>query len=106
MALGTFWQRSEALPGSLKDTFRKFAHLKEVLPAMGYGDEQVRDLAATIQATPCDAVVIGTPSDLTHVLHLKVPSIVARYNLDIIPDHMGDLSALIDSFHARYESHY
>jgi len=52
--------------GSLKGVFEKFSHLKNVLPAIGYGEEQVKDLEATIKATPCDTIVIGTPSDFTH----------------------------------------
>lgn len=52
--------------GSLQDVFAKFQHLHNVLPAMGYGEAQVKDLEATIKATPCDTIVIGTPSDLTH----------------------------------------
>jgi len=88
--------------GSLKDTFRKFPHLKEVLPAMGYGDDQVRDLAATVEATPCDTVIIGTPSDLTHVLDVKVPSVVARYNLVVHPKHEEAFESLLDSFCHRF----
>lgn len=52
--------------GSLKSVFERFQHLHNVLPAMGYGEAQVKDLEATIKATPCDAIVIGTPSDFTH----------------------------------------
>lgn len=92
--------------GSLRETFTKFPHLKEVLPAMGYSDEQVRDLAATIHATPCDTVVIGTPSDLTHVLKLPVSSVVARYELAPLPEHMEDFSNLLDSFYGRYGIHH
>ena len=64
--------------GSLKGVFERFQHLHNVLPAMGYGEAQVKDLEATINATPCDAIVIGTPSDFTHgkyaapTLHLAV----------------------------------
>ncbi len=50
--------------GALADVFTRFPHLGPVLPAMGYGDQQLRDLVATIEATPCDAVVTGTPIDL------------------------------------------
>ena len=50
--------------GSLVDVFTRFPHLGAVLPAMGYGDEQLVDLVATIDATPCDVVVTGTPIDL------------------------------------------
>jgi len=52
--------------GSLVKVFERFSHLKNVLPAMGYGDEQVKDLEATIKAIPCDTIIIGTPADFTH----------------------------------------
>ena len=48
---------------------------------MGYGAQQVRDLAATIEATPCDAVVAGTPIDLSRVLQVGRPLTRARYEL-------------------------
>lgn len=88
--------------GSLKDTLTKFHHLKDVLPAMGYGEEQIADLAATVKATPCDTVIIGTPSDLTHVLDLQVPSVVARYNLEVLPEHNTRFCKLLDSITERF----
>ena len=67
--------------GSIKDTFKEYAHLGAVLPAMGYGKEQVGELEDTINATPCDVVVIGTPIDLRRLLHLNKPTIRAKYEL-------------------------
>ena len=55
--------------GSLRGVYEKFPHIGQVLPAMGYGDEQLEELAATIDATPCDVVVSATPIDLTAALH-------------------------------------
>jgi predicted GTPase len=54
--------------GSLRAVYEKYPHIGPVLPAMGYGDEQLAELAATIAATPCDVVVSGTPIDLTATL--------------------------------------
>lgn len=54
--------------GSLRAVFERYPHLGAVLPAMGYGDDQVAELARTIAATPCDAVVSGTPIDLRGAL--------------------------------------
>jgi len=67
--------------GSLMGVFEKFPHLEEVLPAMGYGAQQVRDLEATINAIECDAVVSGTPIDLARVVSIDRPLIRARYDL-------------------------
>jgi predicted GTPase len=93
--------------GSLVGTFEKFKHLKNVLPAMGYGPEQVKDLQDTIQATPCDTVIIGTPSDISHVLDLGKPSVVAKYNLAVVPEHSANFEKALDSFYERYyRSHH
>jgi predicted GTPase len=67
--------------GSLRETFRSFPHLTHVLPAMGYGREQLAELRATIAAVDCDVVVIATPIDLGRVLELEQPSVRVRYRL-------------------------
>ncbi len=67
--------------GSIKNTFKEYAHLGKVLPAMGYGKEQIRELEDTINATPCDMVIIGTPIDLRQLLHLNKSAIRAKYGL-------------------------
>jgi predicted GTPase len=68
--------------GSLKATFEKYRHLTQILPAMGYGDQQVADLQATIDQIPCDVVVIGTPIDLGNLITINKPSVRVRYELD------------------------
>jgi predicted GTPase len=68
--------------GSIKDTFEKYTHLTDVLPAMGYGDEQVSELEATVNAVPCDSVVIGTPADIRRVVSINKPATRVAYNLD------------------------
>jgi predicted GTPase len=67
--------------GSIKETFDKFSHLKDVLPAMGYGDEQVEELQTTINSVPCDVVVAGTPIDITRIIEVNKPMVRARYDL-------------------------
>jgi predicted GTPase len=67
--------------GSLATTYREYPNAAGILPAMGYGAKQVADLAATIEATPCDAVVSATPIDLTRVLSVSKPLVRARYEL-------------------------
>jgi predicted GTPase len=70
--------------GSIQDTFEKFGHLSEILPAMGYGDEQVEELEKTINAAEADVVVIGTPIDLTRVVKINKPTVRVRYDLQEI----------------------
>jgi predicted GTPase len=67
--------------GSIRDTFKKYTHLGALLPAMGYGEKQVDELEKTINATPCDLVIIGTPVDLRRLLKLNKPAVMARYEL-------------------------
>jgi predicted GTPase len=51
---------------------------------MGYGDEQVRDLEATVARVPCDVVVVGTPIDLTRLIDIRQPVVRVRYELQEI----------------------
>ncbi len=67
---------------SIAATYRKYPNAKGILPAMGYGDHQVRDLEATIAATPCDVVVSGTPIDITRVLKVDKPMVRVTYELE------------------------
>lgn len=67
--------------GSIRDTFAKYPHVGAVLPAMGYGDEQLRELEATIDAVECDVVVTGTPFDLGRLITTRHPLRHARYEL-------------------------
>lgn len=83
--------------GSLQETFTKFTHLKNCLPAMGYGEKQVQDLQDTIDAVDCDLVMIGTPIDISQVLHLDKPYVVARYDLDMVPQHLDKFLTVLDS---------
>ena len=57
-----------AAVGSIKATFEKYNHLEKVLPAMGYGEKQVRELAETIERIDCDLIVSGTPIDLNRLI--------------------------------------
>ncbi len=89
--------------GSLAAVFARFPALGPVLPAMGYGDEQLADLAATIRAVPCDAVITGTPIDLTHLVGLAAPVRRARYELVEVgaPTLTDVLAPLIARLRAR-----
>lgn len=67
--------------GSIAEIFKKYPHLGALLPALGYGREQIKELEETIDATPCDVVVIGTPIDLRRVLTISKPAVRAEYSL-------------------------
>lgn len=68
------------LVGTLKETFETYPEIGKVLPAMGYGDQQVKDLEATINACDCDIVVSATPIDLTRLVNIEKPSLRVRYS--------------------------
>lgn len=72
------------LKGSLFDTFKMYPGIGALLPAMGYGEKQTRDLEATINATDCDAVVIATPIDLRRLVKLNKPATRVTYELQEI----------------------
>jgi len=72
------------LVGQLKDTFRSYPGIGKLLPAMGYSDQQLRDLEATINNCDCEVVVIGTPIDLNRVIEIKKPSTRVFYDLQSI----------------------
>jgi predicted GTPase len=68
--------------GSIKDTYEAYPNSRKILPAMGYGEAQVRELEATINATPADVVVEGTPIDLSRILTVSKPIANVRYELE------------------------
>ena len=70
------------LVGKLLETFDHYPDIGLLLPAMGYGDEQVKDLESTINNTECDVVIIGTPIDLRRLIDIKQPSVRVTYNLE------------------------
>jgi predicted GTPase len=70
--------------GTIAETYRKYPTTGAVLPAMGYGPAQIKELEATINSTPADLVLIGTPIDLRRVLKLERPAQRVRYDLQEI----------------------
>ncbi|MGD9376057.1 MAG: GTPase, partial [Anaerolineae bacterium] len=70
--------------GRLKETFETYPDIGVLLPAMGYGEQQLKDLETTINATECDAVVIGTPIDLSRIVNINKPATRVFYNLQEI----------------------
>jgi len=67
------------LVGSLRGVFEAYPGIGAVLPAMGYGPDQIRDLEATMNAVPCDVVVSGTPIDISRVVRAVRPVVRVRY---------------------------
>ncbi|MFA6743972.1 MAG: GTPase, partial [Candidatus Neomarinimicrobiota bacterium] len=82
--------------GKLAETFKKYPHIGQLLPAMGYGETQVRDLEATISRTDCDSVIIGTPIDLNRIVKIKQQSTRVYYDLQEIGQ--PDLAEILDDF--------
>ncbi|MGC8986184.1 MAG: cyclic 2,3-diphosphoglycerate synthase [Thermoplasmata archaeon] len=82
--------------GTIQETFNKYRQIKNYLPAMGYGEKQVKDLQETINNTPCDIVVSATPIDLTRIMKINKPIIRVRYELDEIGK--PDLEDVLTSF--------
>ena len=70
--------------GRLAETFAAYPEIGTLLPAMGYGAEQVADLEKTINAVECDAVVIGTPIDLNRIVDIRKPTVRVKYELQEI----------------------
>jgi predicted GTPase len=66
---------------SIAETYAKYPSTGAVLPAMGYGARQMKDLEKTINRTPAEAVIIGTPIDLRRVISIQKPSVRVRYTL-------------------------
>jgi predicted GTPase len=70
--------------GSIAATFEKYPHIGPLLPAMGYGDEQMRDLEETINRAECDLVLVATPIDLRRLVSVRHPVDRVRYELQVI----------------------
>ncbi len=70
--------------GKLAETFKIYPEIGTLLPAMGYGDQQIADLEATINKTDCDTVVIATPIDLSRIVNIKKPTAKVDYELQEI----------------------
>jgi predicted GTPase len=88
------------LVGKLKETFETYPDIGTILPAMGYGEQQLRDLEATINGTHCDAVVIGTPIDLARVVKIEKPHTRVFYDLQEIGK--PDLAGVLEEFVAEH----
>lgn len=87
--------------GRLTETFEKYPNIGTLLPAMGYGAQQLKDLETTINNTDCDSVVIGTPIDLNRIIKIKRPSTRVWYDLQEIGS--PNLEEVIDEFVKKHK---
>jgi len=85
--------------GSILQTFAKYPHLSNLLPAMGYSNAQRRELEETIQRTPCDLVLIATPINLGKILSISKP--MTRVSYEVVETSKPLLSDLLDRFLQR-----
>jgi len=85
--------------GSLREAYAQYPHLGPILPALGYNEKQISDLKATINATPCDVVLIGTPIDLRRVMSFTKPTVRVKYELQVLGPVC--LEELMDNFLMR-----
>ena len=87
--------------GRLSETFRLYPNIGSLLPAMGYGDQQLKDLEETINNTDCDSVIIATPIDLNRIIKIRKPNTRVYYDLQEIGD--PNLSQVIDEFVKKHK---
>jgi predicted GTPase len=85
--------------GSIKEAYKKYGHLGAILPALGYSGKQIAELKETVDRTPCDVVVIGTPIDLRRVMTIKQTSVRVRYDLKVLGP--VSLEQILDDFVKR-----
>ncbi len=81
--------------GSIREAFEKYGHIGPVLPALGYGEVQMRELEEVINRVPADAVVLGTPSDLSRYMNINKPVVRVSYELREVE---GDLRGIVEEF--------
>lgn len=87
--------------GKLIDTFNTYRDIGSLLPAMGYGEQQLRDLEETINNTDCDSVIIGTPIDLTRIIDIKKPCTRVYYDLNEVGS--PNLDEIINDFANKHK---
>ena len=86
--------------GRMAETFKIYPNIGTLLPAMGYGAEQLKDMETTINATDCDSVVIGTPIDLNRIIKIEKPNTRVYYDLQEIG--RPDLEEVINDFGKKF----
>jgi predicted GTPase len=87
--------------GKLTETFRIYPNIGSLLPAMGYGQQQLKDLEDTINNTDCDSVIIATPIDLNRIINIKKPNTRVYYDLQEIGK--PDLTDILGEFILKFK---
>jgi predicted GTPase len=82
--------------GSLREVYERYPHIGRVLPAIGYSEEQIRDLEETIRRSECDAVIVATPVNLQEKIRIDQPTVRVSYDFDV------DLRPLVENFLADH----
>lgn len=90
--------------GVIKEMYEEYPHMKEVLPSTGYTPEQLRDLEETIRRIDADAVVLGTPADLTRLIKIDKP--VARVRWELVIREGPTIKEMIDEFLEKVSGRY
>ncbi|MFW5878583.1 MAG: GTPase, partial [Myxococcota bacterium] len=85
--------------GSIKGAYELYPHMTDILPALGYGDTQVKELQETVNAVPCDLILVGTPFNLSRVIETDKPMMRVSYALDA--EVVEELAKLVDELLAR-----
>ncbi|KAA0009538.1 MAG: GTPase [Thermoplasmata archaeon] len=88
--------------GSIVETFKKYTHLSKVLPAMGYGKEQIKELEETINRCDADIVVSGTPIDLNRIINVDKPIVRVRYGVG--KETEKELERIVEEFLSEVKS--
>ncbi len=104
VAAGQYWAASRVDPrphavGSIRQTFDKYQHVRDLLPAMGYSEHQRHELEETINRTPCDLVLLATPVDLRRILRLNKPCVRVGYEVEELTK--PNLADLLSEFTAQ-----
>ncbi len=86
--------------GSIEEVYQKYYKIGPVLPAVGYSEQQIKDLEATIEATPCDVVMVATPFDLSRLIKVSKPIVKVNYELQEIGQ--PNLATVLDAFIEKY----
>jgi predicted GTPase len=82
--------------GSLRAVYERYPHIGRVLPAIGYSEEQIRDLEETIRRSECDAVIVATPVNLQEKIRIEQPTVRVSYDFDV------DLDPVVENFLADH----
>jgi predicted GTPase len=88
------------LVGTMKEVFEEFPHITEIVPAMGYSDEQIEDMEKTLNQAKCDIIVNGSPIDLEKLVKVNKPIVTVRYDIEAIKS--PTIEEILDDFVKKY----